>query len=308
MKIVNMNRKVIPVLLTLLLILLGTTSVFADTSKLLDIKGNAQEGILQKWVNNNYINGYPNNTFKPENPITRAEFAALINRAFKIYEPAETNFRDVKKADWYYDDIGKAFKSGYLQGNNGMMNPQDNVSRQELALVSMRLGKLEISTDQAIINTLHDKNLIPDWSRDAVNTSLKNNIFSSFITTEFRPYQQVTRAETVVVLDRILNITNIPNEAVPPTMIPASLGSGGNLEIKTPVITGTMTLVGEALGVRSYQVLMTNVAPEDVTEVLVNNASKNFEIISGTIRFNSSIAVTSLQIVALGQTINISTQ
>ncbi len=82
-----------------------------------------------------------------------------------------------------------------------------------------------------------------------------------------------------------------------------------NISVAAPVITGSLTLVGEVLGVKSYQIQITGAAPEDVTQVLVNSATKTFQIIGGVVRFNSpsTTVVASVQIVVLGQTINVPT-
>lgn len=64
-------------------------------------------GYIGALVNNNIITGYKDNTFKPEQKITRAEAIAMINRAFKITNTQKTKkeFEDVKQNHWAYKDI-----------------------------------------------------------------------------------------------------------------------------------------------------------------------------------------------------------
>ncbi|MDY0236307.1 MAG: Ig-like domain-containing protein [Gudongella sp.] len=91
------------------------------------------------------------------------------------------------------------------------------------------------------------------------------------------------------------------------TTVDGNFTATSAVTVQAAVITGTLSLVGETLGVKSYQIVITGAAPEDVTQVLVNGVSKTFQIIDGVVRFNSTTIVASVQMVVLGQTINVPT-
>lgn len=88
------------------------------------------------------MKGYPDQTFRPENPITRAEFAAALVRSFSL--PADTNpteegFTDVQ-AHWAKDDIVKLYKSGIIKGyQDGSFRPNQLVTRAEAASMLSRI-------------------------------------------------------------------------------------------------------------------------------------------------------------------------
>jgi len=81
-----------------------------------DIGGHWAEDTIAKWVEQGLISGYTDGTFRPDNSITRAEFMALVNRAFGFNKKAAIGFFDVSATDWFYDEIAKAVKAGYISG------------------------------------------------------------------------------------------------------------------------------------------------------------------------------------------------
>ena len=197
--------------IALCILILANTVAFADTTaaqtvQYPDIVGHKFEAQIRQWIEKGYIKGNPDGSFKPGNPITRAEFAALTNRAFGFNESIDINYTDIKTGDWYSNDASKATKSGYMKGSNGKFMPLDNISRQELAMIVSRLAKTEeTAVDDSQLKSLKDGGSIPAWSKAAVSTALKNGFFEGFVVDLFKPEEKITRAEAVVVLDRALN-------------------------------------------------------------------------------------------------------
>ncbi len=196
--------------IALCILILANTVAFADTTaaqtvQYPDIVGHKFEAQIRQWIEKGYIKGNPDGSFKPGNPITRAEFAALTNRAFGFNESIDINYTDIKTGDWYSNDASKATKSGYMKGSNGKFMPLDNISRQELAMIVSRLAKTEeTAVDDSQLKSLKDGGSIPAWSKAAVSTALKNGFFEGFVVDLFKPEEKITRAEAVVVLDRAL--------------------------------------------------------------------------------------------------------
>ena len=81
------------------------------------------------------IEGYEDNSFKPLNSITRAEFVKLIIKAFySVEKPSGTSkFADVTSDKWYSDCVNLAFEKGIVSGDNyGNFNPEATISRQDM--------------------------------------------------------------------------------------------------------------------------------------------------------------------------------
>ena len=89
------------------------------------------------------INGYPDGTFKPDNTITRAEFAAIVARAFKLEDkPVTTEFTDVPSTHWATGNIGAAYAAGIINGyGDGTFGPEDPIKEEQaVKMVVAALG------------------------------------------------------------------------------------------------------------------------------------------------------------------------
>lgn len=169
------------------------------------------------------VNGYDDGTFRPDNPITRAEFITIINRAANI-EPVEygDKFTDVKKSDWYANDISAASNSeiGYIKGYvDGTMRPNNFITRFEAAVAISRLLKLDGESEIAFI----DKDSMPSWAKEYVGATASAGYFSGYKDNSFRGNEYITRAETstfvyrslidlssVMIAERNIGIDEIP--------------------------------------------------------------------------------------------------
>lgn len=94
----------------------------------------AREGILR---------GYRDATFRPESTMSRAEFYALINRLSGASHRFTVTFSDVEPGAWYYEEVARAVKSGYLEPTTGKLHPNRSISREEAFAVLAELYDLE---------------------------------------------------------------------------------------------------------------------------------------------------------------------
>ena len=107
------------------------------------------------------INGYPDGTFRPDAPITRAEFC-VIALAF-AYEPEDfdCDFRDVSTRDWFYDYVAQATSYGWISGSDRSFRPNECITRAEVSvIVNNMLGRV---ADEDYIDRHEDElNTFPD--------------------------------------------------------------------------------------------------------------------------------------------------
>ncbi len=108
------------------------------------------------------VRGFPDGTFKPNQAITRAEFAAVCAR-FADAADGRVRFLDVRKSDWFYDEVATAAAYGWITGvGGGMFAPHRAITRAEAAtLVNRMLGRLP---DESAINH-GDGRQFPDVTR-----------------------------------------------------------------------------------------------------------------------------------------------
>jgi len=87
------------------------------------------------------LNGYDEGDFRPQNPITRAEFTAIATRFAKA-TGGTSDFFDVPGDHWAYGNIATASDYGWVTGDNGLFRPEDKITRAEVAaIVNRMLGR-----------------------------------------------------------------------------------------------------------------------------------------------------------------------
>ena len=144
-------KKVLSLVLALTLVLGSFGFAFAAPAS--DVKGTDYEDAVIRLTALNVLTGYPDGTFKPDNTITRAEFAAAVMRELGLEASAQvskgtTAFTDVPAEHWASGYVNLASKLGYINGmGDGTFAPS---SRQSLGGWSHRYGCQQILRRPAV--------------------------------------------------------------------------------------------------------------------------------------------------------------
>ncbi|UFJ41323.1 S-layer homology domain-containing protein [Brevibacillus humidisoli] len=171
-----------------------------------DIKGHWAEEEILALSNMGFIQGYPDGTFRPNNPISRAEFAALLERALnkigieKEGEQPHTRFKDVPQSSWYYLSVNWLENRGNIPIDkypNGLLKPNEPISREEMALW---LAK-EVASEKTIPAY---KDLEQIRFQEEVREAAGAGLLRGYPDDTFRPQGLATRAEAVTILMRFM--------------------------------------------------------------------------------------------------------
>lgn len=161
-----------------------------------DIRGHWAEQAIQKLAEKNIINGYKDNTFKPNNKITKAEFITLLIKAFDLQGEQNNPFKDTK-THWAKEMISIAYSNKIINKNaSNTFSPDKYITREEMAVMLNNLLKLNNPKN---IN-FKDKKDISSWSMEAISSLNANNIMSGYQNNTFRPKGYSSRAEAVNVI------------------------------------------------------------------------------------------------------------
>ncbi|MEN6461550.1 MAG: fibronectin type III domain-containing protein [Syntrophomonas sp.] len=161
-----------------------------------DITGHWAEANINKLIASGAISGYPNGTFGPDNTISRAEFASIIVRAFKLVPKDGRVFNDTA-AHWAKDAIATAAGNGIVSGyDSANFGPDDKITREQMAIIIDKL----ISNNTSTGKTFADGKGISAWAEDAVARVSGNGIIAGYPDNTFRPKVNATRAEAVTVI------------------------------------------------------------------------------------------------------------
>ena len=179
---------------------LKPTAAFSQT-RLNDIQGNWAQPCIQQLAQRKIISGYPDGSFKPNAPVTRAEFAAMLGTAFPDASAVRTGgkFADVPITYWASDAIRKAYQTGFLAGYpGGVFQPNQNIPRVQ-ALVSLASG-LKYVPAKPSLETLNaafaDSTGIPEYSKSAIAAATEKQLVVNYPNARtLNPNQLATRAD-----------------------------------------------------------------------------------------------------------------
>lgn len=176
--------------------------------------------------------------------ISRAEFTAMVNRAYGYTEPSETPFTDVPAWAWFADDIAIGYNTGYFSGTTETTaSPNNTLTREQAITLLARNMRLPESSGE--VTQFADGRSFSNWAKGYIKSAVNNGIVNGYQDQTFRPRSSITRAEMIKLLADALG-TLINTSGV------HSLGGvAGNLTINSPgttlrdtVIAGDLYLTG----------------------------------------------------------------
>jgi len=202
----NKLKKAVILFLALAVIISFTPLASAQViTSFQDVKGHWAVNEINNWVEDSLIKGYEDGTFRPDNPISRAEFVVLVNRAFDFEAKVDLNYKDIKGKEWFAEDVAIAKAAGYITGyEDNTFRPYNSITRQEAAVMIARVLNLAPCYDSDFINKFKDGSSIASWSRNYVSALLRIGKIDGYTDGTFQPKQPISRAEAVVILDRSL--------------------------------------------------------------------------------------------------------
>ena len=116
--------------------------VFAQNATFNDVSSNYwASSFINELSRRDIIAGFPDGSFRPDQNVTRAQFAAIVRKAFeKSPERSAINFTDVPANYWASSAIEEAYRTGFLSGYPGnRFQPEQNIPREQV-LVSLASG------------------------------------------------------------------------------------------------------------------------------------------------------------------------
>ena len=150
-----------------------------------------------------YIMGYPDGRVRPEGEITRAEactiFFRLLTESSRDYYFSKVNdYTDVARGDWFNNAISTLSNAGIVTGyNDGTFRPNQPITRGEMAKIIANFANLNKGTKSFTDLSGH-------WSKTYVELAAGNGWIAGYPDGSFRPDQKITRAETVTMINRVL--------------------------------------------------------------------------------------------------------
>ncbi|MCU6711904.1 S-layer homology domain-containing protein [Paenibacillus sp. J5C_2022] len=178
----------------------------ADASQFQDIGTSYAKDEIIHLYNKKIITGTSATTFSPDRSVTRAEFIAILNRLLGLEPVASpvTPYKDLNQSTWYYGPVQAAVQLELAKGKSATtFAPEESVTRQEAAVWMARALK-QSDTPSIVKKVFEDEDRIADWASASVGAVHKLGLIKGDDTGTFRPTDPLSREETAMLMDRVL--------------------------------------------------------------------------------------------------------
>ncbi|WP_293074771.1 S-layer homology domain-containing protein [Okeania sp. SIO3B5] len=210
-----------------------------------DIQNHFAQACIEDLLDRKIISGdYESQTFRPNTPVTRAEFAAMITRAFPdaklVRDPIK--FVDVPQNYWAYNAIQKSYEMGFLSGYIGKtFNPTLKITRwQVLSALSEGLNyRTSASVERNLNTTFEDAEAIPEEAKKSIAAATAKGIVVNYPNVKkLNPNRDATRSEVATFLCQSIANIETNNDALI-SQVPSEYIA--KIEIDTQSTTTTAT-------------------------------------------------------------------
>jgi hypothetical protein len=176
-------------------------SVPATAAEFVDIQRHWARPFIETLARENLINGFSDGTFRPDQPVTRAQFAAMIQQAFEANNVQLSRDFDQAAAEYW---TSREFDSN--RSSNRQLRLSDPLSRTQV-LVALAKG-LGLSPRGSVDNTLNiyaDASRIPNYARESIAAATQEGIVVNYPdVTYLDPAKTATRADVAAFIHQIL--------------------------------------------------------------------------------------------------------
>lgn len=154
------------------------------------------------------LKGFPDYSFRPNQPVNRAEFAAILQKAFD-QEPSKTAiaFQDIPAKFWATSAIDQAISAGFLKGYpKKTFKPQENITRVQVLVALVSGLNLKAPTSQNQILTVYkDAKNIPTYATSKIAAATGNGLVVNYPNAQIlAPNKAATRAEVAAMIHQAL--------------------------------------------------------------------------------------------------------
>lgn len=180
-----------------------------------DIENHWSKKCILALAQKNLVSGYPDRTFHPNAPLTRAEFAVLMGNIFHYAQPVQRPipFSDVPNNYWAYKDIQNASAKGFLAGYpDKTFKPELLIPRVQafIALAAQLKLKVPEKSEEVLKNYFDDAAEIPQYARQLMAATSTGFLVINYPNSrQLKPNKSATRGEIAACFCQVLGIANV---------------------------------------------------------------------------------------------------
>lgn len=233
------------------LLLSPTGALGASPSDFVDFPNDWSQGAMTAAVENGLLGGVGDGRIAPQGEVTRAQMAAIINRAFGAEKTASlSSYSDVAADAWYAVDMAKAVQMGTFSGTgNGLLEPDRAITREEAFSVLARAFALEAGDDSSLAS-FSDGAQVSSWAKGSVSAMVAGGYVNGSDGNRLNPQQSITRAEFAAVMSNLvaqyIDADSTLNRSLE---IDGNVIVRGNVDLSGYTINGDIIIADEATNV-----------------------------------------------------------
>lgn len=195
---------------------------------------------LRSAVRNGLLNG-SNGEIDGNGLLTRAQLAAIVNRAFGADKAADlSGFTDVRPDAWYHNDMAVSVAMGAFQGANGQLNPEAPITREEAFAILVRAFALE-SGSTASLNVFSDSASVSSWAADSA-AALVENGYVNGANGALNPKSNITRAEFAKIISDMASTYADASVSLPETVDGSLIVRDNSVSLAGKTINGDLII------------------------------------------------------------------
>lgn len=180
----------------------------ASATNFSDTRSHWARPFIQTLADRQIIAGFPDGTFKPDAPVTRAQFAAIVKNAFSNSAVrVSRGFGDVPNSYWAATAIGKAYETGFMSGYpDGAFKPEQQIPKvQVLVALSSGLNFTPVRAADTTLATFRDSGQIPAYAKGGVAAAAERDVVVNYPNVSFlNPNETATRADVAAYIYQTL--------------------------------------------------------------------------------------------------------
>ncbi len=171
-----------------------------------DIAGRPDRAVIERVISAGFMKGYPDGTFRPEEPVTRAEFAVAVARSAgldPVQSPART-LKDLPASSWAAPLVYAAIAKGWISGYpDGTFHPNANITREEtMAVVAQRMGfEIRGMAAHVVLDKVAGADEVSQWARTAAAACVQEGMVIDVT----KPTTAINRAQAAAYFPAILD-------------------------------------------------------------------------------------------------------
>ena len=177
-----------------MILMLGVPAMAAKTGSFSDVpSGKWYTQAVTHCAQKGYVSGYEDGTFRPNNKLTRAEMAVIMNKMLGLTKSAKNTFEDVASGKWYTEAVLHCVKAGIMTGYSAtVFGLKDTLTREQGAVILAKAFQVKKISGRTGFS---DDASISKWAVESVKAMSAKGLITGMGNNQFAPKTPLTRAQ-----------------------------------------------------------------------------------------------------------------